>query len=163
MAAIGGGRAPRALQLRALELEGRGELDRLYLEQLQWFKENERPEAVLTIAGNSTRTGVALAWTTLEVAIADDLTPPRCQSEHGTWEWLWENSSFSWSELPRSIGAPYSERVLERKTEPLIRNRVLYPDGTTNSFVQRYLRECVVKLFDTTQGHHRRAGQGRTD
>jgi hypothetical protein len=39
-------------------------------------------------------------------------------------------------------------RLVERKLKPLIGNRVLYPDGTVNSFVQRYLRERVLKLFD---------------
>jgi hypothetical protein len=33
--------------------------------------------------------------------------------------------------------------------KPLIGNRILYPDGTVNSFVQRYLREQVLKFFDT--------------
>ena len=32
--------------------------------------------------------------------------------------------------------------------KPLIGNRVLYPDGTVNSFVQRYLRDRVLKLFE---------------
>lgn len=32
---------------------------------------------------------------------------------------------------------------------PLTGNRVLYPDGTVNSFVQRYLRQQVLKLFQT--------------
>jgi hypothetical protein len=40
-------------------------------------------------------------------------------------------------------------RLVERKLKPLVGNRVLYPDGTVNSFVQRYLRERVLKLFDT--------------
>jgi len=29
----------------------------------------------------------------------------------------------------------------------LVGNRVIYPDGTVNSFVQRFLREKVVNLF----------------
>jgi hypothetical protein len=32
--------------------------------------------------------------------------------------------------------------------KPLIGNRIIYPDGTVNSFVERYLRERVVKLFE---------------
>ena len=39
--------------------------------------------------------------------------------------------------------------LIEHKLKPLVGNRVLYPDGTVNSFVQRYLRERVLKLFDT--------------
>jgi hypothetical protein len=33
------------------------------------------------------------------------------------------------------------------KLRSLIGNRILYPDGTVNSFAQRYLRERVLKLF----------------
>jgi hypothetical protein len=39
-------------------------------------------------------------------------------------------------------------RALENKLRKLINNRIIYPDGTVNSFVQRYLREQVVRLFD---------------
>ncbi len=53
--------------------------------------------------------------------------------------------------LNRLAGSDVPERwaaLVERKLKPLIGNRVLYPDGTVNSFVQRYLRERVLKLFD---------------
>ncbi len=41
-----------------------------------------------------------------------------------------------------------SERTFDSKLATLIGNRVLYPDGTINSFVQRYLRKKVLKLLD---------------
>jgi hypothetical protein len=34
-----------------------------------------------------------------------------------------------------------------RKFEALVANRVLYPDGTVNSFVQKYLQDRVLTLF----------------
>ena len=51
-------------------------------------------------------------------------------------------------ELISKIGIPLSEFSLQIKIMPLIGNRVIYPDGTVNSYVQRYLREQVVNLFD---------------
>ena len=45
-------------------------------------------------------------------------------------------------------GLSVSESLVERKMKPLIGNRVLYSDGTVNSFVQRYLRDRVLKLFE---------------
>jgi len=36
---------------------------------------------------------------------------------------------------------------LENKMRPLIGHRILYPDGTMNSYVQRYLREKVINIF----------------
>jgi len=44
--------------------------------------------------------------------------------------------------------ADLTARLVERKLKPLVGNRVLYPDGTVNSYVQRYLRERVLRLFD---------------
>lgn len=41
-----------------------------------------------------------------------------------------------------------SETGFERRLAPLVGNGVLYPNGTVNSFVQCYLRERVLKLFD---------------
>ena len=64
------------------------------------------------------------------------------------WEWLWGNARFSRAELKEKIGIPFSEIALENKLRPLIGNRIIYPDGTVNSFVQRYLREQVLKLFE---------------
>ena len=52
------------------------------------------------------------------------------------------------TELIEKLGISFSESGLESKMKHVIGNSVLYPDGTVNSFVQRYLREQVLKLFD---------------
>ena len=41
-----------------------------------------------------------------------------------------------------------SDFKFDEKVETLIGNRIIYPDGTVNSFVQRYLREKVPGLFN---------------
>jgi hypothetical protein len=45
--------------------------------------------------------------------------------------------------------AAYSELGFDKKLRTLVGNRVIYPDCTINSYVQRYLREKVLKLFQT--------------
>ncbi len=120
----------------------------LFAEKLAWFKQNEKPEAVLVIAENQEFIKIIVAWSNLEVKHADNLTDLIGESENEIWEWLWENTRFGLMELKTTAGTPYSESVLEQKMKPLIGNRILYPDGTINSFVQRYLREQVVKLFE---------------
>ncbi len=52
------------------------------------------------------------------------------------------------TELKAKTSVPYSESILEQRMKPLTGNRILYPDGTVNSFVQRYLRGEVAKLFE---------------
>jgi hypothetical protein len=120
----------------------------LFVEKLNRFKQNEKPEAVLVIADNPDYIKIVVAWTNLRVQHNTELNNQAGESENESWEWLWGNTRFSLIELKTKAGVPYAETVLESKIRPLIGNRILYPDGTINSFVQRYLRERVLKLFE---------------
>ncbi len=122
--------------------------ENLFTEKLAWFKQNEKPETVLVIADNHELIKIIVTWSNLEVKPADNLPNLTGNSENEVWEWLWKNSRFSLTELKAKTGISYSESVLEQKMKPLIGNRILYPDGTVNSFVQRYLRGEVAKLFE---------------
>ena len=124
----------------------------LYTEKLNWFKQNEKPEAVLLVADNPDLVKIVIAWASLDVKRADRLTRLPGESESEIWEWLWQNTKYLLSELKEKIGVSFSELALENKLKPLIGNRIIYPDGTVNSFVQRYLKEQVVKLFESKPG-----------
>ncbi|MBI5116447.1 hypothetical protein HZA56_08235 [Candidatus Poribacteria bacterium] len=118
----------------------------IYAEKLAHFKENEKAEVALLIADEPQLIKIVVAWTNTSVMRAKKLSPIRGESESETWEWLWKNTVYSREDLiAKSAVAEYG---LERKMSPLIGNRVLYPDGTINSFVQRYLRDRVLKLFE---------------
>jgi len=119
-----------------------------YTDKLNWFKQNEKPEVVLLIAENPDLVKIVVAWTSLDVRRVDKLTGLPGGSESEAWEWLWENTTYNLRELKEKIGTPFSEIALENKIKPLIGNRIIYPDGTVNSFVERYLREQIVKLFE---------------
>ena len=123
--------------------------DDLYAEKLAWFKQNERPEVVLLIADNPELARIVVAWTTLKMSRGQKLTALSGDSESEVWEWLWRNARYSQAELMDKFGVSLSESGLDSRMKPLIGNRILYPDGTVNSFVQRYLRDRVLKLFDT--------------
>jgi hypothetical protein len=118
----------------------------LYAEKLAWLKRNERPEAVLVIADDPEFTKIVVAWTSLDVRPVDKPKRHPGESERKIWDWLWANARYSLDDLAERTGL--TARLVERKLKPLIGNRVLYPDGTVNSFVQRYLRERVLRLFD---------------
>jgi hypothetical protein len=120
----------------------------LFVEKLTWFKQNEKPETVLVIAGNQELIKIIVAWSNLEVKPADEMTKLTGDSENEVWDWLWKNTGFSLTELKAKTGVPCSESVLEQKMKLLTGNRILYPDGSVNSFVQRYLRGEVAKLFE---------------
>ena len=117
-----------------------------YEEKLEHFKKNEQPEAVLLIADEPNLINIVVSWTNTKVTRAKKPVNLRGDSESEVWEWLWKNTIYSREELIAK--SALSEHGFDRKMTPLIGNRVLYPDGTVNSFVQRYLRDRVMKLFD---------------
>jgi len=120
--------------------------DELYAEKLAHFKENERPEVVLLIADDLDLIKIIVAWTNTTVVPSEKLSPLRGDSESEVWQWLWKNAVYSREEL--AAKSALTEYGFEKKMAPLIGNRLLYPDGTVNSFVQRYLRDRVLKLFE---------------
>lgn len=121
--------------------------DDLYDRKLAWFKQNENPEPVLLVADHDVSIRIALAWSNTDVGRALRLSRLSGDSEHQVWEWLWENADYSREELVRN--SAQSKYGFEQKLLPLVGNRALYPDGTVNSFVRRYLRERVLQLFDS--------------
>jgi hypothetical protein len=125
-----------------------------YAEKLTWFKENERPEAVLRIVDEPELIKILIAWGHTQTTVKTKLTRLRGGSESDAWEWLWRNTEYSRLDLATRSGVP--EYGLHNQLAVLIGNRAVYPDGTLNSFVERFLREEVVQLFDGPKGKSRR-------
>lgn len=117
----------------------------LWLNRLNEFKESEEPEAVLMVAGDPELMRIVVAWTQTKVDRAKRLTRFSDNSEEERWTWLWDNAQFEREALLARI--PNAKARTQTNLEALIANRVLYPDGTANGFVERYLKERVVKLF----------------
>jgi hypothetical protein len=117
-----------------------------YSEKLARFKEDEKPEAVLLVADDPQMEKIVVAWTSMTVARVENLGPLDSASENEVWNWLWRNTIYSRDEL--LARSTVHDFAFGKKLDALIGNRILYPDGTINSYVQRYLREKVLKLFD---------------
>jgi len=133
------------------QYEGTTSMDQSdYAKVLEWFKENEKPEPVLLVANTPRQLRIVVAWTNMAVKRARRLSKPRSSAETDRWDWLWENTRFSRKELLAKSASP--EDCLDTNLSILIGNRVLYPDGTINSFVQRYLHERVLKLLGGRNG-----------
>ena len=118
----------------------------LWAERLAEFKSHEKPEAVLLLAEDPELIRITVAWTNTSTTRPKKFTrPPQSDDSHEWWEWLWQNRVYSRQEVMDK--AAYTELRFDRKFRTLVGNRAIYPDGTVNSFVQRYLREKVLKLF----------------
>lgn len=123
----------------------------LYTERLLRFKENEKPEAVLMVADSPHLVKIVVAWTSMPVCRKRQLRPLTDTIEDGIWNWLWENTEYSHDELIKRI--PAADATTPRKIEALIANRVLYPDGTANGFVEKFMREQVLRHFGRKHVH----------
>lgn len=132
-----------------------GEKDSAYGGILQRFKDEEKPEAVLVVADEAALAKIVVAWPTISVERKPRGLKPPSGDENALWEWLWKNTRYCVCEVAERTGI--RGESLKRKIQMLIGNRVLYPDGTINSFVQRYLREKVLKLFSATSRKTSRA------
>ena len=120
----------------------------VFTEKLAYFKQNEKPEVVLLVADNPEFIKIIVTWPILDITREEKVIGLPGDSEKEVCDWLWKNTRFSFSELKEKADIPLADWVLEKKIKPLIGNRVIYPDGTVNSYVQRYLKERVVKFFE---------------
>ncbi len=118
----------------------------MFVDVLEAFKANEKPEGVLIVADNQDLIKIVVAWTNTDVRQVKKMSKPPEDSEVGRWDWMWKYTRFSQQELIRKGAQP--SYGFEGRLASLIGNRILYPDGTINSFVERYLRERVLKLYD---------------
>jgi len=119
--------------------------ENLFSEKLTWFKENEKPEVVLLVADDPKKIRVVVAWSNMLVQQKVHPTLLNGDSESEIWDWLWEQIEYSLEELLGKTALPDYE--VKKIFSHLVGNRVIYPDGTVNSFVQRFMREKVVNLF----------------
>lgn len=113
--------------------------------RLAEIKRREKPEAVLMLAGSNELTRIAVAWLAMPVARRKRLSPCRRNDVDCVWRWLWENADYS--RVDFFCRLTVSAEKAERMFDALVANRVRYPDGTVNSYVQRYLRQRVLTLF----------------
>ena len=120
-------------------------IENMYNEKLVWFKQNEKPETVLLLVENPELAKLVIAWTNLDVHISDVLNDDVVGTEVETWEWLWANTVYNLMKFKEIVGVPMATSVLESKLKRLIYNRIIYPDGTINSYVQRYLCCGLIK------------------
>jgi hypothetical protein len=126
---------------------GNAMTEELYLEKLNWFKENEKPEVVLFVTDYEPRTRIIIAWTNTKTSMLRNISPLKTNVESEIWDWLWQNTAFSLDEL--RLKSAVSSLDINGLVRPIIANRIIYPDGSVNSFVQRYLRERVLALFES--------------
>jgi hypothetical protein len=126
-----------------------------WLDTLEQFKNDERPECVPFVSGNPSLIRIVVAWMNMPIERRKRLTPfPQDTGQR--WEWLWQNAVYSAARLAKYI--PSSDKGLEQKLQALIANKVLYPDGTVNGYVERFLQARTVRMLSAPGQRFRKAG-----
>ena len=126
-----------------------------WVQTLERFKNEERPECVLLVSGSPSLIRIVVAWINMSIERRKRLTPFPEDAEQ-QWEWLWHNATFSTERLAKYL--PSSDKELEQKMQALITNKVLYPDGAVNGYVERLLRARIVKMLSDAGHKFRKTG-----
>ena len=113
-------------------------------ELLAKFKsiEDELGENALTLLDDTILRNGLLAWQSVIVDYDPDLEYPNDDNNvKFMWKWMWENVSFDAEHFALIVGVQDFEihSVLER----LKAFRLIYPDGTSNSFARACLRQLI--------------------
>lgn len=124
---------------------------------LEQFKSNEQPESVLMVVGNAALIRIILCWASVEIKRVENSKTCKATGDEARWAWLWSKVSYSRDDLLARIPAAGSRT--EKALDALIANRILYPDGTINSYVQRYLHQRTLQVFGASLGN--RSAQGK--
>lgn len=110
------------------------------------FKASESPESVLVVGDDKDRIKLVLAWPNVPINRSEVL--PKFDERWGMidkWQWLWQCVRYRKWDLENAVGTLHN---LDKLLTVLISNRIIYPNGTVHSYVTRYLRDRVIKLFD---------------
>ena len=115
-------------------------------EALAYFKAQERPEAILCVGDNLDLIKIAVAWPNVPIERLTVAPPyPADDSDVVKWKWLWSCVTFQHEDIATALGSSY---FTPTNINLLITNRLLYPDGSLHSYMTRYLRERVIRMFD---------------
>ncbi len=107
-------------------------------EIIEKSKSEETPDTILLVADNSIAQKLVVAWKTVEI------TRPDTKQDFATMKEVWAAVSFDPKQWYIHAGlAPHEN---QRIGQSLIANNIVYPDGTVNDLVHKFLNTQVAQL-----------------
>jgi len=110
-------------------------------EVLQEFKSSESPESIVPlIEGSSLRSGL-VAWKSVAITNKASEDCPH-KDDVSKWNWLWTCVSYDTGGFGIVAGVRVQDAniLLHR----LIGLRLVYPDGTINTYAKQYLQSIII-------------------
>ena len=114
-----------------------------YGEEINSFKRMSSPVIALPLVGNNMLINAVAAWKYVRCAINSELSLEAGKSDHERWEWLWKGVSFDMEDFRIKAG-------LKAQDAPMVFRRLsgcrmIYPDGSVDTFCQQYLNSVILK------------------
>jgi hypothetical protein len=117
-------------------------------EIIEDFRQKEQIEDALCLIGKDDLADglrkLAVAWGKIRINRTDrtdrtDKTNKK-QSENEIWNELWDQVEYDFDEIKKISGVRIG---IEQKMDILIGNRIIYPDGTINSFGAKAIKQML--------------------
>ncbi|MCB9102622.1 MAG: hypothetical protein H6684_08550 [Deltaproteobacteria bacterium] len=112
-------------------------------ELLEAARVAETPDVILLIADNAIALKLIVAWKTVDVQNPDE------DQEFSTLRDMWKETTFEWKQWYTNAGLSPHEN--QRIGQCLIANGIVYPDGTMNQMVQKYINTQIADLVTKTK------------
>ena len=110
-------------------------------EVLKYFKDGETADTIVPLVESAELRSAIVAWKSVVISYKDAKDCEE-QSESRQWEWMWSKVDFD----IRSFGVVAGCRPQDVMNlfERLKGLRLIYPDGTINTFAKKYLQSVIL-------------------
>lgn len=123
-------------------------------EVLGHFKKIEEAENIVPVIDDEQLRNALVGWKGVKISYK---TPSNCpfHDDSSMWEWMWEQVEFDQQEFGVIAGIKAQDvgRILTR----LQGLRLIYPDGTINSFARQYLTAIIMAKLRQTETRTRKS------
>jgi hypothetical protein len=113
---------------------------------LEYFKASEDAEMVMPMLDDNILRNAVVSWQSVEIKPKDATDEP-CPYTEGKAQWNWMWTRIQYDQRSFGIVAGIAEHKVNDVLTRLMGLRLIYPDGTINSFAKNYLRSMVAKKF----------------
>jgi hypothetical protein len=110
-------------------------------ELLKYFKKTEAAENIIPLVESEELRNGLVAWKSVAIKYKDN-SECELKDEASRWDWMWNQVEYDVKKFGVVAGiAPQHAQQLLIRLQGL---RLIYPDGTVNSFASKYLQAIIM-------------------
>jgi hypothetical protein len=117
-------------------------------EVLSHFKKTETPESIVPLVENDALRNAVVAWRSVVISYSDNEECTEVK-EAEQWKWMWTKVRFDQHEFGIVAGAKPQD--VSNLICRLTGFRLIYPDGTINTFAAKFLQAIIMSKLPKPQ------------